>query len=143
MRIRSRRDRGASLFAFRRTRDAAQGVLRGTQSPVRRDQEFSVAECWRWQFVGHIRYWWHLVAMLEGRGKTSEYREAGHSLGMLMFLTFRAHLAALFRLPRLRRKRRDIIKTRKITPRRFRALLREHAISLRQVAPETVKSCSF
>jgi GT2 family glycosyltransferase len=84
--------------------------------------------------TGNIRYWWHFVAMLEGRGKTSEFRAAGHSLGMLVFLTFRAHFAALFRLPRLWRKRREIIRTRKITREDFRALLREHAISLRKVA---------
>lgn len=84
--------------------------------------------------LGNIRYLWHLLFMLEGRGKASEYREAGHSIGMLLFLTFRAHLAALFRLPRLWRERREIIRSRKITRAEFRALLDEYSISLRKVA---------
>ncbi len=84
--------------------------------------------------AGNIRYWWHFIMMLEGRGKASEYRESGHSLGMLMFLVFRAHCVALIRLPRLWRARRRIVRTRKISRTEFRALLAKHSISLRQVA---------
>lgn len=81
-----------------------------------------------------IRYFWHVVSILEGRGKAAEFKESGHSVGMLVFLTFRAQVAAVFRLPRLWRERRRIIRTRRITRQAFRQLLAGHSISLRRVA---------
>lgn len=84
--------------------------------------------------AGNLRYWWHWITMLEGRGKASEYRESGHSLGMLIFLTFRAHFAVLYRLPELWRARRRILRTRRISRAAFRQLLKQYSISLRRVA---------
>lgn len=81
-----------------------------------------------------VRYFWHLVSLMEGRGKASEYRESGHSVAFLLFLMLRAWVAVTVRLPRLWRERRRIYRTRKITRGEFRKLLLEHSISLRRVA---------
>jgi GT2 family glycosyltransferase len=80
------------------------------------------------------RYFWHLAALLSGRGKAGEYRQEGHSTAMLPFLVIRAHIAALFRVPLLLAARRRVRSTRRITPNQFRALLRKHSITVRQVA---------
>ena len=85
-------------------------------------------------FAAVARYFWHLVSILEGRGKAAEFREAGYSASLLPFVVFRAHVSALFRLPRLWKKRRQIGREAKISSREFRALLKQHSIALRQVA---------
>ena len=63
---------------------------------------------WRVPFAATARYFWHLISLLGGLGKTGEYRDAGHDAWLLPFLVFRAHAATLFRLPRLMRERRRI-----------------------------------
>jgi len=80
------------------------------------------------------RYFWHLVSLLEGRGKAAEFRGAGYPSLLLPFLVLRAHAAALVRLPRLLSDRRRIRKTARITAREFQTLLASHSISVRQVA---------
>jgi len=85
-------------------------------------------------FASIARYFWHLVSILEGRGKLAEYRDAGHSAALLPFLVLRAYASALFRLPRLLSERRHISKTARLTAREFRDLLARYSISIRQVA---------
>lgn len=81
-----------------------------------------------------VRYAWHLVTMVEGRGKAAEFREAGGAGWRLPWLVLKAHLDSLNALPRLLRQRAAISSTRKITPNQFKALLRDHSISLRSIA---------
>ena len=81
-----------------------------------------------------VRYFWHLAFLMEGRGKAAEYRESGHSLVFLLFLTLRAWVSVTVRLPGLWRERRRIRRTRRITSREFRTILAAHSISLRRVA---------
>ena len=81
-----------------------------------------------------VRYFWHLVSLMEGRGKASEFRGSGHSLVFLAFLMFRAWIAAIVRLPRLWSARRRIIKKRRITRQEFRKILADHSTTLRKVA---------
>ena len=78
---------------------------------------------WAAPFASAARYFWH-VAALAGRGKASEYRQAGHSAALLPFLVLRAYVAVLVRLPALLAARRRIRATRQITADEFRALLR-------------------
>ncbi len=85
-------------------------------------------------FASLARYFWHLMSLFEGKGKTAEFRAAGYSAALLPFLVVRAHAAALFRLPRLLRERRRIRRTARLSAREFRSLLTENAISIRQVA---------
>lgn len=85
-------------------------------------------------FASLGRYFWHLISLIEGRGKAAEFREAGYSAALLPFLVVRAHAAALFHLPRLLRERGRIRRTARLNPHEFRSLLAENAISIRQVA---------
>ncbi len=85
-------------------------------------------------FAGCARYFWHVLSMIQGRGKAAEFRAAGYPVRLLPFLVIRAHLAALFRLPRLWRKRREIAKAARLNAGEFRALLKEHSLALRRVA---------
>lgn len=89
---------------------------------------------WAAPFASAARYFWHLAALLSGKGKTAEYRDEGHSAAMLPWLVIRANLAALVRLPALLRARRHIRATRRITSTEFQSLLAQHAITVRQVA---------
>jgi GT2 family glycosyltransferase len=85
-------------------------------------------------FYAVARYFWHLVSMLEGRGKVAEFRKAGYSTALLPFLVVRAHGSALVRLPRLISERRRIRLSARIGAGEFRALLAEYSIDVRQVA---------
>ncbi len=80
------------------------------------------------------RYFWHLAALWQGRGKSAEFRRAGYSAALLPAMTLRAYLATLVRLPALLGARRQIRATRKISSAEFRNLLRRHAITARRVA---------
>ena len=81
-----------------------------------------------------VRYFWHVVAIVEGQGKAAEFREAGHPVALLVWLVLRAHFAALLAFPRLWSERRRICAQRRLSVAEFRALLARHSISLRQVA---------
>jgi len=97
-------------------------------------KNFPARMLWAAPFVSLARYAWHLAALTAGRGKTAEYRQAGHSATLLPLLVIRAHIAALFRLPALLTARRGIRATRRISPAEFRMLLERHSITVRQVA---------
>jgi len=97
-------------------------------------KNFPASTLWVAPFASVARYFWHLAAMVSGRGKAAEYRQEGNSGVMLPLLAIRAHLAALFRLPTLLGDRRRIRATRRITPAEFKGLLARHSITVRQVA---------
>jgi GT2 family glycosyltransferase len=107
---------------------------------VERNRLYTVIRNFPWPMLllvkpaSFIRYFWHLVSLVEGRGKASEYRESGHSIAFLFFLMLRAWAAVMVRLPRLWRERRRIYRTRRITRQEFRKLLADYSISLRRVA---------
>jgi GT2 family glycosyltransferase len=84
--------------------------------------------------ISLARYFWHFVFMISGRGAAAEFRRAGNRGALLPWLVVRAHWAALIQFPRLLAERRRIRAQRRIHPREFRALLRKHRISVRQVA---------
>ena len=97
-------------------------------------KNFPAGMLWAAPFASAARYWWHLTALVSGRGKAGEYRQAGHSAALLPFLVIRAHLAALLRLPALLAARRRVRAARRITSSEFRTLLARHSITVRQVA---------
>jgi GT2 family glycosyltransferase len=97
-------------------------------------KNFPARMLWAAPFVSAARYVWHVVALAAGRGKTGEFRQSGSAAAMLPFLVLRAHLAALFRLPALLGARRRIRASRRISPAEFQASLRQHSITVRQVA---------
>jgi GT2 family glycosyltransferase len=96
-------------------------------------KNFPFSMLMRVPFASTTRYFWHLVSMIEGKGKAAEFRDAAHP-AWLPFLVLRAHGAALIRLPRLLRERRRILSTAKLTSKEFRDLLDRHAITVRKVA---------
>jgi len=89
---------------------------------------------WAAPFASVARYFWHVAALLSGRGKAAEFRQAGHSAALLPFLVIRAHLAASFRLPALLAARKRIRASRRITSTDFHGLLKRHSITIREVA---------
>jgi GT2 family glycosyltransferase len=99
-------------------------------------KNFPARMLWAAPFASMARYFWHAAALAAGRGKASEYRQAGHSAALLPFLVIRANIAVLFRLPALLAARRRIRATRRITAAEFRALLQRHSITVRQVAEQ-------
>jgi GT2 family glycosyltransferase len=97
-------------------------------------KNFPARMLWVAPFASAVRYFWHVAALLSGRGKSAEYRDEGHSAAMLPWLVIRAHVAALFRLRKLLASRDRIRAARRISSDEFRALLRRHSITVRQVA---------
>lgn len=97
-------------------------------------KNFPAGMLWTAPFASAARYFWHVMALLGGHGKTGEFRQSGSAAALLPFLVIRAHLAALLRLPRLFAARRRIRAGRRITPAGFRSLLQRHSITVRQVA---------
>ncbi len=83
-------------------------------------------------FFAIARYFWHLAAMLQGKGKTAEYRAAGGSSASLPWIVLRAHAAAIAALPRLMRDRKNI--KRRLSAIQFAKLCSHFRISVRKVA---------
>jgi GT2 family glycosyltransferase len=96
-------------------------------------RNFPLGMCVAAPFAAVSRYFWHLIFMLEGRGKAAEFRDGNTAL-WLPFLVLRAHAAMLIRLPKLIRERRKIASTRRVTAREFRTILAQHAIAIRKAA---------
>lgn len=83
-------------------------------------------------FFALVRYFWHLVALFKGQGKTAEYRKDGGSSAGLPLMVFRSHFAALRALPRLLRERRRI--KRRLSAKQFARICSHFRISAREVA---------
>jgi hypothetical protein len=52
----------------------------------------------------------------------------------------RGDLEAILMLPRILRKRRDVRRMRKLTPRELRQLILDHRISLRELAMQSTRT---
>ena len=85
-------------------------------------------------FVAALRYSWHVVHGLRGRGSAARFRREGNSGLRMLGYVLKAHLALALRLPRLWRERREIRRRARVSPAVYRRLLRGHAITARRVA---------
>jgi len=86
-------------------------------------------------FVTLVRYGWHVVSILRGRGVAARFRQDGNGGGLrLVALAIRAHWSLLRNWNRLWDKRRAIARAARISPADFTGLLRAHAIGPREVA---------
>jgi GT2 family glycosyltransferase len=85
-------------------------------------------------FISLARYWWHLLWMLRRRGAAARFRQEGGPVWSLPFYVLRAHGALLLHAPGLLRKRREIRRASRLSPRVFRRLLHSHSISARRIA---------
>lgn len=97
-------------------------------------KNFPARMLWLAPLAAVLRYFWHVVSIFAGQGKAAEFRGQGQSSLLLPWLVLRAHLAALWNLPTLLRRRREILRSRRISPAEFARLLLRHAISVRKVA---------
>jgi GT2 family glycosyltransferase len=85
-------------------------------------------------FIAMIRYVWHLIYMLQGRGKAAEFAQEGGGGAMLAWFVVRAHLSAIFALPGLLAKRRRVRSHARVSSVEFSRMLRRHWVTSRQVA---------
>lgn len=90
---------------------------------------------WRTPLRTLERYFWHLEAMLSGKGAAARYRQE-HTGWPLIFIVFRAHASMLKHLWRLLGQRRRIRRSARISPAEFRQLCERFAITPRQVAAQ-------
>lgn len=97
-------------------------------------KNFPLRLLWRIRLAEAVRYIWHVIFMIQGRGKAAEFRTAGGSGAGLVWLVLRAHVSVARRLSYLFRERRKILGARKISPAQFAAAVHAHSISLREVA---------
>ena len=88
---------------------------------------------WHAPIASALRYFWHVFYLLRGRGAAAEFASGTSGL-LLPWFVVRAHMAALVRLPKLLRQRREIARRAYMTPRQFSRLLATHRISSREVA---------
>ena len=84
--------------------------------------------------VAMTRYFWHVAAIGRGSGAAAEYRRGGNHPAWLLWYVIRSHAALLAAGRRIWRQRRAIRKSARISVREFRALLRRHSITPREVA---------
>jgi GT2 family glycosyltransferase len=81
-----------------------------------------------------LRYLWHALAALSGRGAAGEFRRQGWGVMSLIGCALRAHVALACSWRRLWRQRKAIRAGARITAREFASLARRHSISAREVA---------
>jgi GT2 family glycosyltransferase len=97
-------------------------------------RNFPSAWLWRAPFTSLVRYWWHLVGSFSGRGKAAEFRSAGHSGWILIWIVLKAHGAAARRWRAIRTARRKIRSTATMDEREFLTLLENNRVPARQIA---------
>lgn len=97
-------------------------------------KNFPVRLLWRAPLAASARYFWHAIGIPARRGKAAEFRRQGRSALWLPWLVFRAHAAALVRLPRLLKQRRRILGSRRIPIGKFVEAMERHRIPVREVA---------
>ncbi len=86
-------------------------------------------------FCEIVRYFWHVVAMVRGRGLAGEFQASGQGSALrLAWIVVRAHAAAVAAMPRLWRERRRIRAGARLGSGQFRRLAACHRIALRKVA---------
>ncbi|MDX2149923.1 MAG: glycosyltransferase family 2 protein [Bryobacteraceae bacterium] len=76
-------------------------------------------------------------AALRGRGEVRRYRSTTGLLPTALAM-IRGDLQALWMLPKILRKRRDVKRWRKLTPRQTRQLILSHRISLRELSEQSI-----
>jgi GT2 family glycosyltransferase len=85
-------------------------------------------------WISMVRYGWHFLFLLRGRGAAAHFREDGAGGMHLVACVIRAHWSLLRNWSSLRKKRRTIRQSARLGPEAFRRLLRSHAITAREVA---------
>ncbi len=89
-------------------------------------------DLWLLPFAGLVRYFWHFVGLLSGRGATAQYHQQEGGGIRLFWYVAKAHGYLLAALPRVLGQRRKM--KRRMHPRQLSMILRRHRISLHRVA---------
>lgn len=84
-------------------------------------------------FIALARYFWHVVFLLQGRGKAAQFAEGSGGLKLAWFV-LKAHFAAVWALPSLLAKRREIRRRSRIGVDEFVQVLSRHTVSAKRVA---------
>jgi GT2 family glycosyltransferase len=107
---------------------------------VERNRLFVVAKnfparlLWRVPFAALTRYFWHVAAIVRGRGAAADFGREGHNPLALPWFVLKAHLALLAALPWLWKERSGIQRKARISAPEFCALLARHTIRAKEVA---------
>ena len=97
-------------------------------------KNFPARLLWKVPVFAVLRYLWHAAYMVRGQGAAASFaRDAGPGLSLVWYV-LKAHLDLFAQAPALLRQRRSIRSRACRTPKQFARLLREHSISVRQVA---------
>ena len=81
-----------------------------------------------------LRYFWHLVYLVQNRGAAAKFQGEGGGILMLIGIILRAHWSLLTHFGELRRKRRAIRNGALLTDKQFASLVTRHSISGREIA---------
>jgi GT2 family glycosyltransferase len=84
--------------------------------------------------AGAMRYFWHLIYLLQGRGSAARFRASGHAGPKMLWYVIRAHVAVVGRWRELWRQRTAIRTASRVTPTVFRRLIESHSIGVRRLA---------
>jgi GT2 family glycosyltransferase len=81
-----------------------------------------------------VRYFWHLIYLLQNCGTAAQFRGEGHGAAMLIGIVLRAHWSLVTNFGELLRKRRAIQKGALLTGRQFASVVKRNSISGREIA---------
>ena len=81
-----------------------------------------------------LRYFWHLVYLLQNRGAAAQFRSEGNGALALIGIVIRAHGSVLLHGKQLMGKRRAIREHARVPDRQFTALLKRFSLSAREIA---------
>jgi GT2 family glycosyltransferase len=98
-------------------------------------KNFPLSWLFRAPFVTFARYVWHVLFLMQGRGKAAQFSDGAGGGGVqLAWLAIKAHVAALSAMPALLAKRRLIHNRARVDRATFVQTLRRHSIGVKQVA---------
>jgi GT2 family glycosyltransferase len=97
-------------------------------------KNFPTRMLWAMPFHTAVRYLWHALYLLRGRGSAARFHAEGFHPGALIGIVFRAHWSLAANYRELRRKRQAIQRSALLTPRQFLSLMKRYSISTREIA---------
>jgi GT2 family glycosyltransferase len=84
-------------------------------------------------FYTKLRYVYHALGILKGKGPAARYAEKSSAF-KLLFLLMKAYASTCFHLPRLISERKRVRRQSVVTAREFRSWLRSYGMSVREAA---------
>ncbi len=85
-------------------------------------------------FAAALRYAWHVIFLLQGKGAAAGFAAESNAGWRLPLMVLRAHVSLLANLPRLLKQRHRIQASARLTNPAFCKVLRRHSISPRKIA---------